>query len=330
MQLRERMRQRVKRLRGRLAELLRHVAQTRRRERRHVFVEVEMHEARDDRFHRMVAERLQDGMCRFEYVRFVSRSALPETTGMVREPLCRRIVPHRLAHKTLEALARAGDKKSEPLQHLMSAPERQTSVPPHLRVGKRLIRIRKDVRGPRRNACVYRKRFSRALKDKLFQGEAAPAAGRDDGFLPRRINKYARARGDAEVRRGVEKIILQPVAAQVLQEIFYFSVHDGGRVYNFRRKGVQPIDEKAVALDELKKSREYRFIAGKMSCAAVGVRLCQYHFVLLEFVVPIREVCRNERFRAAQEFPAGNPADHTVGAAYIRGKLFLLPRQEVV
>src|SRR3989344_793820 len=202
MQLRERMRQRIKRLR------------------------------------RRVAERLQDRMRRLEYVRFVPRPACSETVENTRELFCRRVAPHRIAHKTFEALGLTGDEKLEPLQHLMSAPERQTPVPPHLRIGKRLIRIRKDARGSRRNACVYRKCFSRALKDKLFQGEAAPAADRDDGFLPRRINKYAGARGDAEVRRGVEKIILQPLAAQVLQEIFYFSIHDGRYIEHFRGEGV--------------------------------------------------------------------------------------------
>src|SRR3989344_2129763 len=159
-----------------------------------------MHEARDDRFHRRVAERLQDRMRRLEHVRFVPRPACSETVENIRELFCRRVAPHRIAHKTFEALARAGDKKSEPLQHLMSAPERQTSVPPHLRVSKRLIHVRKDARDSRRNACVYRKRFSRALKDKLLEGEAASSADRDDGLLSRRIDKYAGARGDAEVR----------------------------------------------------------------------------------------------------------------------------------
>src|SRR3989338_10206274 len=99
---------------------------------------------------------------------------------------------------------------------------------------------------------------------------------------------------------------------------------------HFGRERIQPVDEKTVALDELEEGREDCLVASEVSGPPVGVRLCQSHFVFLEFVVPISEMCRNERFRIAQEFPAGNPADHTVGAAYIRGKFLFLPRQEVV
>src|SRR3989344_8186863 len=126
-----------------------------------------MHEARNDRLHYRVAEGLQNRMCRFEYVRFVSFPEHFQPFENICDACLRRRVPHRIAHKTFEALELAGDKKSEPFKHLIPFPHAETFISADLRVRKRLITGRYLVRLARTRGGVCSERLTGALKNEF-------------------------------------------------------------------------------------------------------------------------------------------------------------------